>query len=345
MIGDARWKLQLGDFITALVVSPDGNRVAAGSLAGDAVLVDGEGRLVGKLAEHPMGVLCAAWSPDGTRLAVGGQDGRVRVYDREGCEIGGFAGTHWIACVAWSADSSLLAAADGRNLALCSADGTLTHRFAAVSSTITAVRWATNGRRVGVTSYGGIAWYDPDQLPHEEPARTHQFKGSPLALALAPNGRWACAGFQDSSIHLWRLWSGSDLSMSGYPAKIEHLAFRHDSHWMASACLDEVTVWDFSGRGPQGSRPASGTAHDRHISCLAWEPNGARLLTGGADGRLVLWPSPRAVTKKLKPDAVCEDDVAVANIAWRPDGAAIVVGSADGAVAERSVSPVSRSQR
>jgi WD40 repeat protein len=163
------------------------------------------------------------------------------------------------------------------------------------------------------------------------------FKGSPLSIVLAPNGKWACAGFQDASIHLWRLWSGDDLSMSGYPAKIEHLGFRHDSHWMASACLDELTVWDFSGKGPKGSRPAAGTAHDRHISCLQWEPGGTRLATGGADGRLVVWPSPRSVNRPLEPLHMLDGDTAVATIAWHPDAASILVGRADGTFERRPI--------
>jgi len=337
MIGETGWQLQLGDYITALSVSPDGELVAAGSLAGDAILVATDGSLVSKLTEHSMGVLCGAWSPDGNRLAIGGQDGLVRVYDRSGDELGVLAGTGWIAQVAWSPDGSLLAVTDGRQLALCDSDAGLVHRFPAVSSTITAISWATNGRRVGVTSYGGITWYDPDHLPREAPSRTHVFKGSPLALVLAPNGKWACAGFQDSSIHLWRLWSGDDLSMSGYPAKIEHLAFRDDSQWMASACLDELTVWNFSGKGPKGTRPATGNAHERHISCLEWEPAGTRLLSGGADGRLVLWASPRSVNRPLEPAVVHEGEVAVAAAAWHPTGESILVGRADGTVEQRPI--------
>jgi len=196
MIGDTAWQLHLGDYVTTLALSPDGDLLVAGSLAGDAVLVTVDGSLVRTLTEHPMGVLSAAWSPDGTRLAVGGHDGRVRTYDRDGIEIGMLAGTAWIAQVAWSPDGSLLAIADGRRLAVCDSDATLVHRFPAASSTITAVAWATNGRRVGITSYGGVSWYDTDHLPVETPSRTHTFKGSPLALALAPNGKWACAGFR-----------------------------------------------------------------------------------------------------------------------------------------------------
>lgn len=337
MIGDAAWRSTLGDFVTTISPSPDGERIAAGSLAGDAVLLGSDGSLIGKLREHPMGVLTSDWSPDGSRLAIGGQDGTVHVYDAAGEPIGSVAGTGWIASLSWSPDGSLLAAADGKHLVIVDADGRLVQRYPQVSSTITAVAWTPSGRRVGVTSYGGITWYDPDHLPSVRPSRTHEFKGSPLSIVLAPNGKWACAGFQDASIHLWRLWSGDDLSMSGYPAKIELLGFRDDSHWMASACLDELTVWDFSGRGPKGTRPAAGTAHDRHISCLRWEPGGTRLLTGGADGRLALWPSPRTVNRPLEPLAVDAGDVAVAAAAWLPDAASILVGRADGTLERRAI--------
>jgi len=337
MIGGIDWQFGLGDFVTALALSPDGELIAAGSLAGDAVLLGADGMLVCKLSEHPMGVLSSAWSPDGSRLAIGGQDGMLRVYSRTGDPIGTIDGTGWIAVLAWSPDGSYLAAADGRHLTIVSADGEVIQRYPQVSSTITAVTWAPSGRRVGVTSYGGISWYDPDHLPSARPSRTHEFKGSPLSLVLAPNGKWACAGFQDASIHLWRLWSGDDLSMSGYPAKIEHLGFRHDSRWMASACLDELTMWDFSGRGPKGTRPAAGTAHDRHISCLRWEPNGTRLITGGAEGRLAIWPSPRSVNRPLEPIAIDDGDVAVATVAWAPDARSILVARADGSLECRSL--------
>lgn len=153
-----------------------------------------------------------------------------------------------------------------------------------------------------------------------------------LSLAIAPNGRWACAGAQDSTIQLWRLWSGNDLSMSGYPAKIEHLAFRPDSRWMASACLGEITVWDFAGRGPKGTRPAAAEAHTRHVAALAWNPAGDSLASAAADGHLVLWPSPTRQGQRLRPIAEVDGGRAAASLAWLPGGDAVVSGWADGCV-------------
>jgi WD40 repeat protein len=338
MIGDVTWRISLGDYVAALSVAPSGATVA-GSLAGDVVLVDADGNVVRKPAEHPFGVLSAAWSPDGSLCAVGGHDAVVRIIDSIGDEIAVVDLDGWVARLAWSSGSDTVAAAAGRRLALIDRAGALVHHYPPVSSTITDVAWTTNDRRVGVTSYGGITWYEPGALPSDVPARVHEFKGSPLSLVLAPNGRWACAGFQDASIHLWRLWSGDDLQMSGYPAKIQHLAFRHDTRWMASSCLGELTVWDFYGKGPEGKRPAQGSAHRRHISCLAWEPGGERLVTGGADGRLVLWPSPRSTITPLRPLAALDSESAVSAVAWLADGSAIVVGRADGTVELLGIEP------
>jgi CobW/HypB/UreG, nucleotide-binding domain/WD domain, G-beta repeat len=199
----------------------------------------------------------------------------------------------------------------------------------------TAAAWSADGTRVGVSAYGGINWYDTAQLSDPQPKRVFAWKGSLLSLAVSPTGRWACGGAQDQSIHVWKLWSGDDLQMTGYPSKIEHIEFRHDGRWMASACLAEVTLWDFGGKGPDGTAPAAGTAHERHITALAWEPTGDRLATVAADGRLAVWSSPRKAGKSMTPVWVAEDPTGAASVAWLPAGGGVLVGRADGTVERR----------
>ncbi|TVR25545.1 MAG: hypothetical protein EA389_08600 [Ilumatobacter sp.] len=338
VIGEPTWRIDLADYVAALDVAPHGELLVAGSLSGDAALIDtDDGRVVAKLADHRFGVLSAAWTPDGGAVAVGGHDGVVHLYGPSGgCfashELGG-----WVADLAWSPDGSTLAAAVGKTLVLIQRANGCPHRFDPVASTITAVAWAVNGKRVGVTAYGGVTWFDPDAVPATEAVRTYPWKGSLLSLVMSPTGKWACGGAQDASVHLWKLWSGDDLAMSGYPAKLEHLAFRDDGRWMASACLGEITVWDFGGKGPAGSRPAAGEEHARHISSLDWEPDGERLLTGAADGRMILWPSPRKQGQQLTPLDVCETGGELAHVAWLPDRSGCVSARADGAIEHRDI--------
>jgi WD40 repeat protein len=337
-IGPVRWQLDLGDFVAAVAPSPDGELVAIGSLAGEARLVRvADGEVIAKLHDHPFGVAAAAWSRDGSTLAVGGHDSLVRLYDDRGDEWAVVTSEGWATALAWSPTDDVLAIGAGKVMQLVDPSGQLVRRHDPVASTITDVAWSPNGRRVGVSAYGGIAWYDPD-VERTDPTRFYAWKGSLLGLALSPDGKWACAGSQDTSIHLWRLWSADELSMSGYPAKIERLAFRHDSRWMATACIGELSVWDFSGRGPRGSAPASGEAHERHIETLAWQPKGDRIVTGGPDGRLVLWPSPRRQREALRPLDVSIATAGVSRAVWTPDGSGLVVGRDDGTVEARSIS-------
>lgn len=350
------WRVQLDDYVEAVAVDPRGASVVAGSLAGEAVLVDAaDGRVVRRLASHAGsgglgGVSAAAWSSSGDRFAVGGHDGAVHVYDRTGALLMSHQLDGWIAALEWSPTDPRLAAAAGRRLTLI-ADPTVgapSRTYEPVGSTITDLAWATNGRRVGVTAYGGVTWYDPDDTASTAALRTYAWKGSLLSLEMSPTGRWACGGAQDASVHLWRLWSGDDLSMSGYPAKIEHLAFRPDGRWMAVACLGEVTVWDFGGKGPAGTAPASGEAHDRHIESLAWRPDGQVLATGGAGGMVALWQVPRRQGVALTPFAtvglagvVRDDDHApVAAVRWAPGAGPgsspeLIIARADGSVTRR----------
>ena len=324
------WRASFGDYVHSVAVAPGDAMLAVGSLSGEAAIIGDGGAFTVDLPHHPLGTLCVAWSPDGALVATGGQDGVARVCTRDGNEHAVATGTGWVAALAWAPSGAHLGVACGRTVVVLDLATGQQHVFGPLGSTVTALHWAPNGTRLGATSYGGVSWFDLQQPDLSRPARHHPFKGAPLSLVVDPTGKWACAGYQDASIHLWKLWSGDDLAMSGYPAKIEHLGFRGDGKWMAAACLDELTVWDFSGKGPRGRAPAAGTAHDRHISCLAWQPGGSILATGGADGRLVLWPSPHSVTAPLTPVAVWELDAAVSALAWTPDGAAVVVGTSDG---------------
>ncbi|MCY4273566.1 MAG: hypothetical protein OXF00_13095 [bacterium] len=331
----AHWRVDLEDYVGVLEVSPSRGQAVAGSLGGDVVLVDTAEGSTTALERHEMGALSAAWSSDGDRVAVGGQDGRVRIYDQAGTPSGIADVSAWATALAWSPDAPVLAIGAGRRLLIVDHNGAVLHDFDDQPSTVTAVAWSADGTRVGAAAYGGVDWHDVVG-PRRGRRRRFDWKGSLLALVLSPDGKWACAGAQDSTVHLWKLWSGGELSMSGYPSKIERLAFRDDSLWLAVACLEELTVWDFGGRGPAGTVPASSSGHDKHIEDLAWTPSGASIATGGGDGRTIVWGAPTRAGQALSPTAEVESDISTSRLQWVSEDC-LLIGRADGSIVKLAV--------
>lgn len=325
--------LQLDDYVTGLAWSPTGDRLAATSLAGDLAVIEtdpaGGREAVHEVGVHPGGTLCLGWSRDGATLATGGQDGQLRLRHRDGrqrvCELGA-----WVNTLAWSpTDPGRLAAAAGPVTTLIDLEGEVLGRDTA-PSTVTSLAWSADGRRVGAGAYGSLSWYGPDG---GEPVKRFEWKGSILTLAVAPNGKWVASGNQDNSVHVWRLWTAEDMEMTGYAAKIQQLAWDPTSRWLCVGDLGEITCWDFSGRGPRGTRPRTLTGHTRRITGLAF--SGKVLASASADGTIRLWRSlstkPEAVidlNDKAAPDVPAE----IVALAWHPDGRWLAVGMADGRV-------------
>jgi WD40 repeat protein len=329
------WSAHLDDYVTSLRWSPDGDLVASASLGGAVRLLSGaDGREVERPPGHSGGALVVAWSPDGTMLASGGQDGVVGSWDRSRRRhVARVTGTGWVGDLAWSATSARLAAAVGREVVVLDDDqGTLApvQRWADQPSTVTSVLWSPDGRQVGAGHYGGVRWFEPGT---PEAKRAFDWKGSVLRLALAPNGKWLASGNQDHSVHIWRLWSGDQCEMAGYPVKVEHLAWHHRSRWLAVGNVDDITVWDFSGKGPRGRRPKVLPGVPGKVTALAYQPGGDVLAAGSSEGALLLWASSRP--NPPRSSLAVGDPVSALD--WSPDGTRVVVGTATGTVAVLTV--------
>lgn len=314
-----RWSVALEESVAAL--APAGDRVAVATLDGAVtVLTDGRPDVV---ARHDGGALSLAWSPDGTRLASGGVDGAVRLLGAGGTDVGG-----WVHALAWSPDGSRLAVAAGRSLVLLGAHGELLHRWDDQSSTVTDVTWSRDGSRVAAAAYGGLRWYAAVSTSLE-PVRTFDWKGSLLVVRVSPDGRWVASGNQDASVHVWRLWSGEDAEMTGYPEKVDALAFDRTSRWMACGGTDEISLWDFSGKGPMGRGPRMLPGHDAQVSALDWQRDGDLLGSAGRDGGLAIWsPGPKGA--RTAPLVRADAGARVTAVRWA--GPALLFGTVEGRV-------------
>lgn len=322
------WTNAVDDYVTFVHCSPRDGALLVGSLSGQVVILDPEsGETLFALAEHPRGALAGGWSQDGNHLATCGHDERVRISHADNPEV--FVSAllkGWPGALAWSPVANLLAVASGKSLFVFDAIGDLVGRWDDLASTVTSVAWSVDGTSIGATCYGGVDWFRPGE-PNPKP-KHFPWKGSLLSLDLSPDGKWAASGCQDASVHIWRLWTGDDMQMSGYPAKIEHTAWDPTSRFLAVGSVGDITIWDFSGKGPQGSRPVTLGGHERHISALQYSPQGSCLATCDAAGTLIFWET------KKRPKQIGEHrfSEAISALAWSTDERYLAVGGADGLV-------------
>ena len=330
------WRAEVPESVSALGWSADDDWVAVADLSGQVTLLDGrDGVALGTGPTHAGGALALAWQPGGCVLATGGADGRIGLLGADRSEprhveVGG-----WVHALRWSRSGTQLAVGAGRALVVLDAGGRVLARWDGQPSTVTDVVWSRDGSRVGCASYGGLRWYSAPvagRPPSPEPVRVLAWQGSLLLARVTPDGRWVASGNQDASVHIWRLWSGEDAEMAGYPEKVDTLAFDRTSRWMANGGTTEVHLWDFSGKGPMGRSPRTLPGHDTQISALAWQPTGDLLASAGRDGGLALWAPSAAGPARTRPRARLDAGARVTGLSWSPDGARVVAGTTGGEV-------------
>ncbi len=326
---DPAWRAELGDHVIALAWSPDARLLAAGVVSGPVAVLDAEGGAVRHLLPgHGFGCTAVAWLDAGS-LASAGQDGKVRLWDveagRERLALDG--GAAWVERLGASPDGAYLASAAGRGVRLWDQRGRLVQDFPNHASTVADLAWRPGVLELTSAAYGGVSFWSPQSA-----ARVRHFgwKGSVLALAWSPDGRFLATGDQDSTVHFWVAATGQDLQMSGYPTKVRELSWDHTSRFLATGGGCQVTVWDCSGKGPEGTKPLSLSAHDEAtpVSSLAFQHGGPLLASGGGDGRVVLYQPGKAE----KPLAQTKLASGVTHVAWGADDASLAIGTEAGEV-------------
>jgi hypothetical protein len=257
--------------VTRLAVSPDGRRVAAGSMDHAARVFDAEsGKLLFAAEKQLSPVRTVAFSRDGTRLASGCEDGNVRVYDAAGkflylCQRdtgdlriepgGGYPGhKKGVRAVAFSPDGQWVVTGSEDNTArVWDARGkcrvVLRNRH---TDAVTAVAFSPDGNRVATTSLDGTArvW---DVAGKEKIAA-----GKNVDKELAA-------------------WTGT--------GRVNAAAFTPDGKHVVTGGLTGGVVLDAA----TGAVAAELPGHKSGVATVAFTPDGRHVLTGGPDGTLGVW--------------------------------------------------------
>lgn len=325
---EPRWCVDAGDYVTALGVTPDGAYCAVGTGAGALLVVETKtGEVVWDRHAHQGGVLELGMCPTGPALASCAQDDIARIFSLETGELlrelPGGAG--WVEHVSWAPDGRRLATSASRNVSVWSATGQLVFKTEPLPSTVTAVAWGRRGSELAASCYGGVHLYG---LATGGKARHLGWQGSLIGMAWSPDGKVLACGSQDCSVHFWRLPSGRDSEMSGYRFKPQALAWNAESTLLATSGDAPVTVWDFAGKGPEGTPGIQLEGHLGPCTHLAFSPCKGVLASGSRDASVLLWEPRRS--RELTHYAFIDD--AVSALSWHPRHEGVIAGDAGGSV-------------
>jgi serine/threonine protein kinase len=181
-------------------------------------------------------------------------------------------------------------------------------------------------------------------------------QASAYGLAFSPDGRWLAAAFGNNEdngpnrpghVRVWEVESWRvDLDRKVESGPATCVAFSPDGKRLAWGSGNwnrggqgHVTLWDLA----EGKARSYFEAHPRGVGCLAFQPRGDLLATGGLEGKVRLWDGRWGAARgELK-----NGKAPVGALAFSPDGEQLVSGSDDGSVdlwevsTSRSLGPLS----
>jgi WD40 repeat protein len=332
------WHGKLEDFNTSVAWSPTGDRLAAASVSGQVAIYDAaEGRAIHLFEQaHADGCDALAWRPDGKALATAGRDGLWKLWDTtDGKILAEYeSGAMWPEQLAWSvkpigAGGHLLALGAGNFLTFWTEagapSGELEQHSIKFPKTIAEAAWIIDGATLAVATTSDVSLRDPATGKEE---RAFPSRDPILNMAFSPSGKWLMTGNQDCSVHVWNTDNGAEMHMRGFAAKVRQLAWHRASRWLATGGGLTISVWDCSGRGPEGRTPLLLEWHPDQITALHYQPRGDWLASGARDGSIVIW-SPTQRQNQISRGKI---DSGVTRVAWSPDGKLLAVTGEGGEV-------------
>jgi WD40 repeat protein len=320
----------LDDYVVECAWSPDGQSLAIAGGEGKVALARAtDGKLaIDSIGEHLLGVLTAVWQPRANVFATSGQDSAVALWDgATGKEL-----KRWkpaptpTQALCYSPSGESLASAAGKTVTLWSPTGEKLHTFAPAPAAAVALAFDRPGTDLGVALNGELSVHRIENSRHE--TRRYKWPAACLTVNFSGNGRFLASGMADGSLHFWNRSTGKDSQMRGYDGKLELVGWSDNSRYLASSAGNEVVLWDFSGKGPEGTKPIVLNGHTERVASFAWQPGGDHLVSAGRDWRLTLWRPAKA----KQPIDVQMLDSEVSVVRWSPDGKRVAVGEKKGRV-------------
>ncbi len=282
--------------ISNIVYSPDGQRIATGS-------VDGTTRLWEPATGREVTVLrgqgdyrFSTFSPDSKRLVGVEHGGSIRLWDVDaGWEIAvlveaSFFGELQHCRPSFSPDGKRVAVGVKEHVVVCdTATGRHIASLGPHELGVFALSFSPDGKRLASHGHTERVIHLWDAETGSEVAVLRGHTGAVNGLVFSPDGSRLASGSQhaDNAARLWDAASGRPLAvLAGHRNSIETFAFSPDGTRLVTASMDQTArLWD----GVTGQLIAVLGGHTARTWAVAFSPDGARVVTASWDNTMRLW--------------------------------------------------------
>lgn len=327
-----------GGTVTGLAFSPDGTRVATGSVNPDwsgtvNVWNPTTGASLGTLQRNPgrsaSGVKIV-FAPSGDRLGITFGDRHAHVWDgasRDSVHLVGHGGRVF----------SLAFFPDGEQVATCSADFTVRtwnaatgvpgRVFMGLRQEITHLAIDGDGSRIAAVDIAGDVGIWSVEARREPAVLSAPDGVSVTQLALRPDGNHVAASCEDGSLRIWDARSGVALAeLSQHPlgsrTGLRYVAYSPDGNALATTASDGLTtIWDARTGRLLHALPSPGESS----RSLAYSGDGRLLAVGFMGGKAKVWET--ASGREIATTGGVQSDIGCCRVAFGLDGERLATGT------------------
>jgi WD40 repeat protein len=286
-------------YVKTVAWSPDGTKIASGSVDWTIKIWDASSGSALKALSHGGSVYSVAWSPYGTKIASASSDGIIKIWDAaSGSELGSSQYSE-AETVAWSLDGTKFgfrghdASYSGTAHIIDTSSGT--ERTYSINCCVDSTfALSPDGKKFAVGSNGAVQIRDASSGSLLKTLSGH---GATLrSIAWSPDGTEIASASSDGIIKIWDASSESlrrTLSTVVYGNSsigwgVNTVAWSPDSTKIASASDDwAIRIWDESS----GALLTTLSGHGSAVNSVAWSPDGTKIASGSNDETIKIWGS------------------------------------------------------